>query len=547
MKHLTGPLLSFLLLWTCFIIQSFIVHADIPVSCEFPEVYGEWTFQKTETLYNNKVIDSKCSIDQPSLPSHVKLETFIVDLRVPDVALLKSKNGKLKKKGRWTLIFNQGVEIRLDGYKYFAFFNYTQDEKGEVTSNCDRVFVGTYHDDSIGAQRWGCFTAERTRAPTRARQFMKQQKLRDAMKKSSTSSDSILEGQYVRTIPEQASSQYQDMKQYVQAINKLNKWQAAFSHRFQGKSWSDLQLLNGNRVRRSSQLSRSFIQQEMLTSKKRNSQPFEKIRIYNGKTDQYEMVNEEELRKTLPQEFSWDNFHGRSYLTPVRDQKRCGSCYAFGTSEHLGMRVRIQTNLTQQWIYSPQAIVDCSPYSQGCRGGCVYLASKYAQDYGLALEECSPYNITMRSAQTCNITQCPLSKQRRALRTWNYYNVGGYYGGSDELNMMVDIWRNGPLVAGFMVHEDFFYYKSGIYQHIPKEQIAAQWSNASKDLPKFYYINHTLILYGWGIDATTGQQYWLARNSWGDQWGENGNVRILKGVNECGIESDAEAAIPLIL
>uniref|UniRef100_A0A9J2PAG3 Peptidase C1A papain C-terminal domain-containing protein n=1 Tax=Ascaris lumbricoides TaxID=6252 RepID=A0A9J2PAG3_ASCLU len=43
----------------------------------------------------------------------------------------------------------------------------------------------------------------------------------------------------------------------------------------------------------------------------------------------------------------------------------------------------------------------------------------------------------------------------------------------------------------------------------------------------------------WGEDYSTGPQvkYWLAANSWGNEWGEDGLFRILRGENHCEIES----------
>ena len=46
---------------------------------------------------------------------------------------------------------------------------------------------------------------------------------------------------------------------------------------------------------------------------------------------------------------------------------------------------------------------------------------------------------------------------------------------------------------------------------------------------------HSVRLIGWGVDNEV--KYWLAANSWGRKFGEDGGYfRILRGVNECGIE-----------
>jgi hypothetical protein len=57
----------------------------------------------------------------------------------------------------------------------------------------------------------------------------------------------------------------------------------------------------------------------------------------------------------------------------------------------LDERIRIATGNREQTIYSPQDVVSCSKYSQGCDGGFPYLVAKYGQDYGIATEECFPY------------------------------------------------------------------------------------------------------------------------------------------------------------
>ena len=47
---------------------------------------------------------------------------------------------------------------------------------------------------------------------------------------------------------------------------------------------------------------------------------------------------------------------------------------------------------------------------------------------------------------------------------------------------------------------------------------------------------------GYGADETTGELYWIVKNSWGTSWGENGFFRILRQNDECAIESIAVAA-----
>ena len=84
----------------------------------------------------------------------------------------------------------------------------------------------------------------------------------------------------------------------------------------------------------------------------------------------FSQVTEEDLfrAKSLPDEFDWRNVDGKNYVSPVRDQADCGSCYAFGTLGMFEARVRILSNNTKTPVFSTQDIVSCSEYSQGCEG-----------------------------------------------------------------------------------------------------------------------------------------------------------------------------------
>jgi C1A family cysteine protease len=49
---------------------------------------------------------------------------------------------------------------------------------------------------------------------------------------------------------------------------------------------------------------------------------------------------------------------------------------------------------------------------------------------------------------------------------------------------------------------------------------------------------------GYGVEASTKTKYWIARNSWGTAWGEQGWFKVVKGANNLGIESACQYAVP---
>lgn len=81
------------------------------------------------------------------------------------------------------------------------------------------------------------------------------------------------------------------------------------------------------------------------------------------------------VSKTLPEQFDWRDRNGVNYISPVRNQESCGSCYAFGSMAMYEARLRIATNNTVQKVFSTQDVVSCSEYSQGCNGGFPYLVA----------------------------------------------------------------------------------------------------------------------------------------------------------------------------
>jgi len=231
-----------------------------------------------------------------------------------------------------------------------------------------------------------------------------------------------------------------------------------------------------------------------------------------------------EIVKSLPTSFDWHNMNGVDYVSPVRDQAQCGSCYAFGSLGALESQVRIMTNNTQTPVFSPQDIVSCSEYAQGCDGGFPFLiAGKHAKDFGVVAESCNAYlgtdTATCGTDETCSRTY-----------TYHYQYVGGYYGACNEAEMMQSLVNHGPLVVGFEVYDDFRPYTTGVYHHIFELD---HLHNGQFD--PFELTNHAVLVTGYGVE--NGTKYWTVKNSWSGDWGENGFFKIQRGNDECAIES----------
>ena len=105
----------------------------------------------------------------------------------------------------------------------------------------------------------------------------------------------------------------------------------------------------------------------------------------------------------------------------------------------------------------------------------------------------------------------------------------------NEPLMKLALVERGPLAVSFEVYNDFMHYKSGIYHHTGLED----------RFNPFEITNHAVLLVGYGSDDITGEKYWIIKNSWGPNWGEDGFFRIKRGTDECSVESIAVESFPI--
>lgn len=189
----------------------------------------------------------------------------------------------------------------------------------------------------------------------------------------------------------------------------------------------------------------------------------------------------------------------------------------------------------KEFAISLQHVLDCSVYNQGCDGGYSYLVSKYYQDINMVLKGCEGMNCQKR----CNNQQ--LEELEFGVSDFGY--VGGAYGSCNERNIMEEVYKNGPIVLSLEPDYSFMFYKSGIYQ-----SPSNSWITNKTKKPEWEKVDHSMVLVGWGVDNIHGRsvKYWLLQNSWGGNWGENGYMRFIRGIDHLGIESICEFGKPVL-
>jgi len=216
----------------------------------------------------------------------------------------------------------------------------------------------------------------------------------------------------------------------------------------------------------------------------------------------------------------------------IYDQAKCGSCWAFGCVEAVQDRFCIQDPSNKTIIeLSFEDEVSCGP-DDGCEGGSAEDAFSYAQQSGLVTAACYPYSIptcppatepcldfvdTPACNQTCN--------DRESWSTSKHFVSSSYNVASDEAQIRQEIFTNGPVEACFSVYSDFLNYKTGVYQYTSGDFLGG----------------HCIKIIGWGTED--GTPYWLINNSWTTYWGDQGQFKIIRGVDNCGIEDDVVAGM----
>lgn len=214
-----------------------------------------------------------------------------------------------------------------------------------------------------------------------------------------------------------------------------------------------------------------------------------------------------------PEAIDWRE---KGAVTPIQDQGSCGSCWAFGA---IGSAEGVWAVAGNKLIkFSEQNLVDCVTDCHGCGGGLRDKAYDYViknQDGKFNAADDYPYTATQES---CRFD---------ATKAIGF--ISGYDGVTSEEVLLEKVAEYGPVCIGMDASSAHFQmYDGGIYDY-------DGWCTPES-------INHGLVCVGYGTEGE--QNFWIIKNSWGTAWGEAGYVRLIRGVNMCGVGSRAYAAKP---
>jgi C1A family cysteine protease len=211
--------------------------------------------------------------------------------------------------------------------------------------------------------------------------------------------------------------------------------------------------------------------------------------------------------------FDWTNKDGINWMTKVKNQGGCGSCWAFAVVGQVEAVINI-VNQDPDPLFdlAEQAMVsdDC-PWAGNCDGGNNMLALHFIKSYGLPLEYHHPYLASNGPANPCRNNHFYTYRINSYTQiTWDNY---------DEAAIKAALLEQ-PLSTAVCVHIDdscFHAYTGGIYSYPgPPDPLKP--------------IDHGVILVGWN-DNEGQNGTWRIKNSWGDDWGEEGYMRAERGQN----------------
>ncbi|KAL9235592.1 hypothetical protein vseg_010338 [Gypsophila vaccaria] len=214
---------------------------------------------------------------------------------------------------------------------------------------------------------------------------------------------------------------------------------------------------------------------------------------------------------SVPTSVDWRK---KGAVTPIKNQGQCGSCWAFSTIVAVEGINQIKTGKLVS--LSEQELVDCdTKQNQGCNGGLMPVAFDFIKkNGGITTEELYPYTAQDGTCDTSKMNAPKVSIDGHELVPEN-----------DE-DALLKAAANQPVsVAIDAGGQDMQFYSEGVFT-----------GECGTEL------DHGVAVVGYGT-TQDGTKYWIVRNSWGEEWGEKGYIRMERGVSAkeglCGIAMEA--------
>jgi hypothetical protein len=213
--------------------------------------------------------------------------------------------------------------------------------------------------------------------------------------------------------------------------------------------------------------------------------------------------------EVLPPSVDWRT---KDAVTPVKNQGQCGSCWSFSATGAMEGAWQIATGSLVS--LSEQQLVDCDTDLDGCDGGISSYAFQWEENQNVCTEASYPY--TAQGGQ-CQQSDCTTGIPKGGVK--------GYKEVDKDENALMQAVVQQPVSVAIAVNDCFTSYAGGVLD-----------CECGTDPA------HAVLVVGYGTDSSSGKNYWLVKNSWGTNMGEQGYWRMLRGkggLGECGILQQA--------
>ncbi|XP_066246128.1 cathepsin O-like [Euwallacea similis] len=201
-------------------------------------------------------------------------------------------------------------------------------------------------------------------------------------------------------------------------------------------------------------------------------------------------------------------------VSKVKQQGNCGACWAFAVTECLESMQAIKVKMLVE--LSVQQMIDCSMYNRGCEGGDTCSLLQWLKDYNITIANEIDYPLKLKDQE------CQKRDIKRGVQVKDY--VCENFVGRESIILKL-LATKGPVAVGVN---------------------GQTWQNYVGGVIQFHCdgnLSHAVQIVGYNLTAEV--PYYIVRNSWGEDFGDNGYLYIAIGSNVCGVGYEV-AALTLV-
>lgn len=195
-------------------------------------------------------------------------------------------------------------------------------------------------------------------------------------------------------------------------------------------------------------------------------------------------------------------------VTPIKDQKQCGSCWAFSTTG--GLEGAFQLATGQLVSLSEQQLVDCNNLiNRGCSGGSMDFGLRFAKDHDFCSEDSYPYEA---QDGKCRSSGCSPAIHKHQVT------------GVKDLALIPELVpaSQDSMHSALAQQPVSIAVDAGLLQSYSSGIIGYDCGTS---------LDHGVLAVGYGQldDSDDGTKYWKVKNSWNSEWGMDGYFLLKRG------------------